>query len=300
VSQTKLNDVAIIIVGWNACKYVRDCIESIHRARWDRTTFKIIYVDNGSADGSVEMAQSEFPDVRVIANDRNLGFCRAANQGALVASSRYLFFLNDDTIVGPDAIQLLVDFMEAHPEGGVVGARLLNPDLTDQWSGRRFPSALNGVLGRRSRLSRLMPNAKVLSDYLYRDLIRKGDPFEADWVSAAALLVDNDTFVAVNGFAEDYYYWHEAVFCDRVRREGRRVFLEPRSEIIHFEGKGSGARPYRIRRWHIIDFHRGAYRCYCEHYGCGILNPVRWLTAAALGIRATALLLAARLMSQDD
>ena len=300
MNQTDLTDVAIVIVGWNACSYVRDCIESIYRARWNRTTFEIIYVDNGSADGSVAMARDRFPNVRVIANDRNLGFCRAANQGVRIASSRHLFFLNDDTIVEPDAIQLLVDFMQAHPEAGVVGARLLNPDLTDQWSGRRFPSPLNGVLGRRSRLSRLVPNAKPLTDYLYRDLVRKGDPFEADWVSAAAVLVGKDTFEKVNGFAEDYYYWHEAVFCDRVRRAGKQVFLDPRSRIIHFEGKGSGARPYKVQRWHIIDFHRGAYRCYCEHYACSVVNPARWLAGAALGLRATALLVAARLTNQDS
>src|SRR5262249_46498848 len=96
-------------------------------------------------------------------------------------------------------------------------------------------------------------------------------------------------------FAEDYYYWHEAVFCDRVRRAGKRVFLDPRSRIVHFEGNGSGARPYVIKRWHIIDFHRGAYRCYCEHYAYSMLSPARWLTGSALALRASALLLAARL-----
>lgn len=295
MSQKSLSDVAIVIVGWNACRYVRDCIASLYKARWNNVSFEIIYVDNGSHDGSVEMVRSQFPDVRTIANERNLGYCPAANQGAGIASSRYLFFLNDDTIVEPDAVRILVEFMEARPHGGVVGARLLNADLTDQWSGRRFPSALNGIFGRRSRLSRLLPNIKVLSDYLYRDLVGKGKPFEADWVSAAALLVDKDTFAAVRGFAEDYYYWHEAVFCDRVRRLGKPIFLVPGSRIIHFEGNGSGSRPYAVKRWHIIDFHRGAYRCYCEHYGCSVLNPSRWLTGAALAARASTLLLAARL-----
>ena len=165
------------------------------------------------------------------------------------------------------------------------------------WSGRRFPSVWNGVLGRRSSLSKWFPNARALTDYLYREEIAAGAPFEADWVSAAAMLVRREAFAAAGGFAEDYYYWHEAVFCDRIRKIGRKVFLDPRSNIVHYEGKGSGPRPYRVKRWHIIDFHRGAYRCYCEHYNMGRFHPARWMTAAALGIRAGILLAGARLVS---
>jgi GT2 family glycosyltransferase len=173
---------------------------------------------------------------------------------------------------------------------GVVGARLLNTDLTDQWSGRRFPSPLNGIFGRRSSISKIFPKAKVLTDYLYTDAVRVGLPFEADWVSAAALLVDRATFWGVGGFATDYYYWHEAVFCDRVHRRGKRVLLDPRSKIVHHEGKGSGRRPYPVQRWHIIDFHKGAFRCYCEHFGISRRSPAGWLAAAALGARASVLL----------
>ena len=94
----------------------------------------------------------------------------------------------------------------------------------------------------------------------------------------------------VGGFAEDYYYWHEAVICDRVRRKGKHVYLHPRSIIIHHEGKGSGTRPYAARKWHILDFHRAAYRCYCEHYGLKWFSLRRWFAALALTIRAASLL----------
>jgi N-acetylglucosaminyl-diphospho-decaprenol L-rhamnosyltransferase len=290
-----MSDVGIVLVGLNAKRYVVECIESLYRAEWSDFSFEIIYVDNGSKDGSVETIHGLFPAVKIIANATNLGFCKAANQGAKIARSRYLLYLNDDTLVYPDSIPLLVRFIEIHPNVGVVGARLLNTDLTDQWSGRRFPSPLNGIFGRRSWLSRIFPGAKPLSDYLYREQVAAGVPFEVDWVSAAALLVKAETFEMIGGFAQDYYYWHEAVFCDRIRRTGQRVFLDPRSNIIHHEGKGSGARPYRIKRWHIIDFHRGAYRCYCEHHNYGRGSLARWFAAVALGTRAMLLLAAARL-----
>ncbi|MBX3674358.1 MAG: glycosyltransferase family 2 protein [Burkholderiales bacterium] len=292
-----MKDVAVILVGLNANKFVKECIETVEKADWSRHTCEIIYVDNGSKDGSVEMVRSCFPGVRVIANDSNLGYCKAANQGARIADARHFYFLNDDTIVYPDALPVVIDFLDSQPGIGVVGSRLLNLDLTDQWSGRRFPSVWNGILGRRSWLSRLFPNARALTDYLYRDEVAAGVPFEADWVSAAALLVDRDTFARAGMFAEDYYYWHEAVFCDRVRRAGRKVYLHPGSKIIHYEGKGSGARPYPVQRWHILDFHRGAYRCAVEHYNLGRFNPARWLTAAALATRAMVLLAVVRFTS---
>lgn len=292
-----MKDVAVILVGLNANKFVKECIETVEKADWSRHTCEIIYVDNGSKDGSVEMVRSCFPGVRVIANDSNLGYCKAANQGARIADARHFYFLNDDTIVYPDALPVVIDFLDSQPGIGVVGSRLLNLDLTDQWSGRRFPSVWNGILGRRSWLSKLFPDARALTDYLYRDEVAAGVPFEADWVSAAALLVDRDTFARVGMFAEDYYYWHEAVFCDRVRRAGRKVYLHPGSKIIHYEGKGSGARPYPVQRWHILDFHRGAYRCAVEHYNLGRFNPARWLTAAALATRAMVLLAVVRFTS---
>lgn len=290
-----MKDVAIILVGLNANRFVKECIETCLKADWSRHSYEIIYVDNGSKDASVEMVREHFPTVRVIANDSNLGYCIAANQGARISEARQFFFLNDDTIVYPDALPIVIDYLDAHPEVGVVGSRLLNTDLTDQWSGRRFPSMWNAILGRRSWLSKVFPNAKALTDYLYRDEVAAGKPFEADWVSAAALLVDRDTFARVGMFAEDYYYWHEAVFCDRVRRAGKAIMLHPDSKIIHYEGKGSGPRPYPVQRWHILDFHKGAYRCAVEHYNLGRFHPARWFTAAALAARAALLLAKASL-----
>ncbi|MFK8031712.1 MAG: glycosyltransferase family 2 protein [Gammaproteobacteria bacterium] len=297
MSAGEQTDVAVIVVGLNARDYVRESFASVVAAKWHDVTYELIYIDNGSHDGSAQAIRDEFPQASVIANEENVFYCPAANQGAAVANSRYYFFLNDDTIVYDDAIAVLVQYMDAHPEVGSAGSRLLNTDGTDQWSGRRFPSMWNAILGRRSILSRFMPNAKKLTDYLYRDEIALGEPFKADWVSAAAQLVSKETFEAVGGYAEDYYYWHEAVFCDRIRATGKEIVLHPQSKIMHYEGKGSGERPYKIRKWHIINFHYGAFRCYCEHYKLGRFNPMRLPVSIALASRAFVLLAATRLAS---
>jgi len=291
-------DVSIVLVGLNARDFIKQCIESCAAAEWRDRTYEVIYVDNGSTDGSVAMIEENFPNVKLIDNGENLGYCIAANQGAAISSGRYYFFLNDDTIVLDDAIALLVDFMDAEPGAACVGSRLLNHDYTDQWSGRRFPSMLNGLFGRRGFLTRIFPNAPPVVKYLYKDRINQSEPFVADWVSAAAMLIRPANFEAVGGFAEDYYYWHEPVICDRLRRRtGGEIYLHPRSRIVHFEGHGSGKRPYQMRRKLIIDFHSGAYRCYVEHHELGKLNPLRWLAAAALSTRTVLLLAGHKLES---
>lgn len=283
-------DISVVLVGLNACKYIVECIESLRAAQWPDCRYEVIYVDNGSKDDSVVQVATRFPDVTLIANDTNTGYCPAANQGARVARGAYLYFLNDDTIVLDDAIARSMRTLKAYPGAGVVGTRLLNLDRTDQWSGRRFPTVWSAILGRRSWLTRFLPKAGPVVDYLCKDEVARGVPFEADWVSAAAMIVSVRDFWAVNGFATDYYYWHEAVFCDRMRRAGRSVILDPQSLIVHYEGKGSGKRTYRVLKWHILDFHRGAFRCFCEHYQLSRLNPLRWIVGAGLATRAGLLL----------
>lgn len=283
-------DVSIVLVGLNACKYIVDCIASLKGAQWPDCRYEIIYIDNGSKDDSVRQVSTLHPDVRLVANPDNRGYCPAANQGARMARGAYLYFLNDDTLIEADAIARSMRTLKAHPEAGVVGSRLLNLDGTDQWSGRRFPSVWSAFLGRRSWLTKFLPNVAPVSDYLCKDEVARGEPFEADWVSAAAMIISQRDFWSVGGFAEDYYYWHEAVFCDRMRGKKRQVLLDPQSKIVHYEGKGSGKRTYPVLRWHILDFHRGAFRCFCEHYGLTRANPVRWVVGAGLATRAGLLL----------
>ena len=98
-------DVSIIIVNWNACDYLRDCIRSIVIAAGP-ITFEIIVVDNNSQDASVAMVRREFPTITLIVNSENRGFAAANNQGLRIATGRYLLLLNPDTIILDEAIAL--------------------------------------------------------------------------------------------------------------------------------------------------------------------------------------------------
>lgn len=286
MSSSPILDVSIILVGLNAKDFVRGCLDSLARAEWRSVSHECVYIDNGSTDGSVAMVRDEFPAVRVIANPSNVGYCPAANQGVAETSARYIYLLNDDTLVLDDAIALLVETMDRIPECGTMGSRLLYPDGSEQWSGRRFPTLLYSLFGRRSWLATRFPDAKPVREYLCKDQLKGEAVFDVDWVSAAGQIVRRDVFDAVGGLAEDYYYWHEAVFCDRIKDKGYKVMLHPLSKVIHYEGKGSGPRPYKAQRFHIINFNQGAFRCYCEHYRLGPWSPRRWIAAGLLAGRA--------------
>jgi len=298
-SSTKIEaDIAVILVGLNACEYIAQCLHSQAEAEWHDYTHVTVYVDNGSTDGSVDMVRKDFPDVIVQVNKQNIGYCPAANQGARLVQCRYLMFINDDTIVLDDAIAVLAEVLDEKQGLACVGARLLYPDMTDQWSGRSFPSAMNAIFGRRSILHRILPRAGPLVRYLRKSELEVGKPFRVDWVSAAGVMFRHEDFFAVNGFAEDYYYWHEAVIAKRLLEQGRLTYLHPGARIIHFEGKGSGVRPYEVRKFHIINFHQGAFRFYCEHHRLGPLNPLCWLAAIGLTCRALTLLALNRISLQ--
>ena len=284
-------DVAVVVVGLNSCEFVRGCFASLEGTTWNSYTRQLIYVDNGSTDGTAAMMRQQFPGVHMIENGSNIGYCRAANQGAQIANSRYLLFLNDDTEIVGAAIPTLIDYMESHPDVATAGARLIFPDGGEQWSGRRFPTFLSSLMGRRSWLAKQFPDVQIVRSYLCKDELACGQPFECDWVSAAGQIFRTDDFWSVNGYAEDYYYWHEMVQCLRIKRRGRKVVLIPAATIIHYEGQGSGPRPFNRQRFHIIDFHKGAFRAYLEHQNIGALHLRALIVGTILAVRAIIILI---------
>jgi GT2 family glycosyltransferase len=284
-------DVSLIAISLNSRGYLTECLRSIAAAEWRQVTYEIIVVDNGSKDGTLEMLARDFPDVRVIANRENVGYCRAGNQGAGIARGRHLLFLNDDTLMIDDAIAALVEWADANC-AAMIGSRLLNTDGTDQFSsGRSFTTPAAAIFGRKSVLTRWFPNARWARQYLLSDRIDSDTPYEVDWLSAAAMMVRRDVFERVGGLAEDFYYFHEQVFCARVKNQGGSIYLHPQSKIIHHEGVGSGVRTRRVRRRHITAFHAAALKWFCLHHQFGPLHPLRYVAGAALLGRALMLVI---------
>src|SRR5262249_10866081 len=156
--------------------------------------YEIIVVDNGSTDGTPQMLAADYPEVRLVANRGNAGYCRAGNQGAAIARGRHLMFLNDDTLMIDDALAALVEWADANG-AAMIGSPWLNPVAPDQLSsGRRFTTPAAAFFGRKSALTRLFPHAPWARAYLMSDRLDSDQPYEVDWLSAAAMMVRRDVF----------------------------------------------------------------------------------------------------------
>jgi GT2 family glycosyltransferase len=284
-----MTDIAIIVVGFSSRKFLPGLMESIRAADWKNLSYQVVYVDNASSDDSVSFVREHWTDAIIIANPQNAGFTKACNQGVAATHSRYIYLLNVDTRLLPNSVVPLVAFLDSHPTTGAVGNRLLNADGSEQWSARRFPTGKNALFGRRSYLARRYPDSRTLRTYLYKDELQRGEPFRVDWVPGSCTLVRREVYEQVGGLPEDLHYWSDAIFCDRIWKQGWEISLVPSAPLFHFEGTGTGENSAAIRNWLISDFHRGAYRFYCEHYNLATWNPLRWIAKVGLTIRAAAL-----------
>jgi len=229
-------DLSIVIVSWNVCDLLRQCLRSI-LANLQACELEIIVVDNASGDDSVEMVRAEFPAVRLIANDQNRGFPAANNQGIAIAQGRYVFLLNPDTEVVDDALATMIAFADERPDVGVIGPQLLNPDGSVQSSRRRLPTLATAVF-----------ESTWLTPYAPRSVLRRyrmlDTPDEmtqdADWVDGAALMARRRAIEQIGPLDEGFFMYSEELdWCRRFGEGGWRVVYLPDARIIHHRGKSS-------------------------------------------------------------
>lgn len=254
--------LSIIIVSWNVRDLLRACLRSlladIDAAGLDA---EIIVVDSASADGAPQMVASEFPSVGLLAQSDNVGFARGNNLGLAVARGAYLLLLNPDTQVQPGAVSEMLSYMQEHPDVGLVGPQLLNPDGSHQSSRRRFPT-LATFIWESTWLQPYAPRA-VLRRYYAQDL-----PDDAvndvDWVSGAAMLTRRAVVEQVGGLDEGYFMYSEELdWGRRIRLAGWRVVYLPSARIIHHVGKSS---EQAVTQRHI-NFNRARLRYIRKFHG---------------------------------
>ncbi|MEN3037660.1 MAG: glycosyltransferase [Candidatus Kryptonium sp.] len=231
-------DLSIIIVNYNVKDFLENALISIRKATVGINT-EIFVVDNASEDGSVEMIRQKFPDVKLIANSENLGFAKANNQALKLAKGKYILLINPDTIVQEDTFKVLISFFEAHPECGMAGCKVLNPDGTLQLACRRsFPTpwvAFTKMVG----LSALFPRSKIFGRYNLTYL----DPdeiTEVDAVSGSFMMIRREVYEQVGGLDEDFFMYGEDIdWCYRIKKAGWKIYYVPLTQIIHFKGEST-------------------------------------------------------------
>ena len=255
-------DVSICIVTYHARDLLRDCLRSIYGTAGS-PSFEIIVVDNHSADGTVEMLRSDFPNVHLLVNDHNTGYTRPNNQAMRISQGRYILLINPDTLVEPKSINELTDFLDVHPEVGIVGPKVLNRDGTLQKQCRRSEARPWDTFCYFSGLSRLFPHDKRFAGYLMTYL-NEDTIHEAEAVSGSCMLIRRKVIDQIGYQDEDFFaYQEDTDFCRRARLAGWKIFYNPLAQIIHFAGEGgSGVQPFRS----IVEWHRSYYLYYRKHF----------------------------------
>jgi GT2 family glycosyltransferase len=276
-----------VILNWNARDFLVAALGSILEQKW-RYNIEVIVVDNASQlDESVETVRRDFPEVLLIANERNIGFAAGNNVGLKVARGRYILFLNPDTIVHEGAFDILLDWMEAHPRAGACGPKMTYPDGRLQASCRAFPSFGAGIF-RNTIFGKLWPNNPWARGYLMQDASHD-EPRQVDWLSGSALLVRRtalDEITSRNGaWDEEYFMYCEDVdLCYRLKEKGWERWYIPAAHITHRIGASSDWAQGAMIRQH----HGSMLRFYFKHYakGWGVLGAP--LAVAGIGVRALA------------
>ena len=206
-------DLSVIIVNYNTADFLGRCLTSV--ARQTDVNAEVIVVDNCSKDGSPSFVREHFPWVRLMANDQNLGFSRANNQALKDCSGTYVYFLNPDTELRSGAFKNMVDFMESHPNIGLAGTQLVNPDGSPQ-----------------SSVEIRYPGQRHAKDEL------KGLKGDIAWVMGSSMIARLEVLRGVDGFDEHYFLYGEDLdLCLRIRKSGWDIGYIPEAMVIHWGGQ---------------------------------------------------------------
>jgi GT2 family glycosyltransferase len=275
-----MTDLGIIIVSWNVSDLLAACLDSVVGNNVLST--EIIVVDNASSDGSVDMVRRRFPQVRLITCDKNLGFASANNMGlrawgldtlrSTLDTPRYALLLNPDTIVHGDALAAMVHFMDATPQAGACGARLVYSDGGFQHSAFGFPGLWQIILDAPGVQPRLL-DSKLNGRYSRR-LYARDRPFEVDHPLGASMLVRAGAIRQVGLMDEGFHmYCEEIDWAWRIKMAGWKVFCVPQAEIVHYGGQSTQqARPEMV-----VALWTSRLRLYRKHYPAWKLAAARWL-----------------------
>ena len=253
---------SVIIVAYNSCDFIPACLKSVRDACANLDA-EIIVLDNGSNEPILPEIKEFFPEVVWIDSKENLGFGKGCNLAEKQATKPYLFFINPDTIVSRDSFTKVLEFMEAHPESGTVGCRILNEDGSIQWACRRsFPTPISAV-SKTIGLAALFPKSKLLASYnmTYAD---PDEVTEVDAISGSFFCIRRDVYEKLNGFDEDFFMYGEDLdLCFRTKQMGLKNYYTPSTNILHFKGQSC-----RTRRWKsYVDFYKAMLIFVKKHKG---------------------------------
>ncbi len=230
--------ISIIIVNYNVRYFLQQCLQSVKKAI-ENIDAEIFVVDNVSEDGSVEMVQELFPEIKLIANTENLGFSKANNQAIKLSKGEYVLLLNPDTVVEEETIQKVCDFMDAHPDAGGLGVHMIDGKgnfLPESKRGLPTPIvAFYKIFG----FSNIFPKSKTFGKY-HLGFLDKDKTHEVAVLSGAFMLLRKTTLDKIGLLDEDYFMYGEDIDLSyRILQGGYKNYYFPETHIIHYKGEST-------------------------------------------------------------
>jgi len=282
-------DVSIIILNFNTREHLRACLLALFEEGSTSLcggplTTEVFVVDNASSDGSADMVEAEFAGVRLIRSPRNGGFAFGNNQALTLAEGTAVLLLNPDAIVPRGGIRGFVERLNAHPEAGIIGPKLVTRDGCMHLACRRSFPTPSVAFYRLSGLSRRFPESPRFGRYnlTYIDPDR---PIEVDSVCGACMVVRRVVIDRIGLLDERFFMYGEDIdWCMRARAAGWTVRYEPSIVVQHLHGAASRQRALRttFHFFHAMDlFYR---KHYIDRYHPVLTGVVRTAIYAGLGV----------------
>ena len=252
--------IDLIIVNYKSTDFLHACLDSVYKTL-NGFRVNVHVVDNGSCD-HVHLAKSTFPKVHLTINKENLGFARAVNRMIKKTSSPYIVLLNPDTIMWDGFFESVISFIEKHPEVGLVGPKIIDPDGGTQGSARAFPTSRSILFGRRSLLTRLFPKIPITCASILSNKCDGRTPLRVDWVSGACQIIRREAIEEVGLFDERFFlYWEDVDLCKRLKKRGWKILYFPLAIIEHSVGGSSERNLLRS----VFEFHKSACHYFMKH-----------------------------------
>ena len=282
-------DLAIVIVNYNTCNLLKDCLISIYNSQGD-LDFDVVVVDNASIDGSAAMVKHEFPLATVIGSQVNGGFAYANNLGLrqlgfdnLAASQpvtpRYVLLLNPDTVLPATALATMVAFMDQHPQIGAAGPKLVRPDGSLDLACRRAFPTPEVSLYRMVGLSRLFPHSQVFGRYN----MTFADPdqlTEVDAIVGAFMMVRQEAVIQAGLLDETYFMYGEDLdWAYRIKACGWKIYYNPEVTVLHIKRAASRRSPKAQ-----VEFYRAMDIFYRKFYAGSTPFWLHGLVVAGIGL----------------
>ncbi len=235
-------DVSILIVNWNTCSYLRQCLQSI-REKAGEISYEVIVVDNASHDGSAAMVEQEFPEVTLCVSNENLGFARGNNLAYSKSSGSYVLIMNPDIILLEDALKGLVAFSQSHPDAGLTSPKLLNPDHTPQKKYYGRIHTLSAVFFIYTHLGSLIDSRLLGNRIRKRERYEKyGDFKEAlsftDGGAGFCCTLVPRRLIEDLGFFDERFpvFFNDGDLAFRFFQAGYKAYITPDVQVCHYGG----------------------------------------------------------------